>query len=36
MGEYPLTTTTYRFGTGEIGAGFTGQDAVAVQVAFFR
>ena len=36
MGEYPLTTTTYRFGTGEIAAGFTGQDAVAIQVAFFR
>jgi hypothetical protein len=36
MGEYPLTTTTYRFGTGEITAGFTGQDAVAIQVAFFR
>jgi hypothetical protein len=36
MGTYALTTTTYRFGTGEIGAGFTGQDAVAVQASFFR
>ena len=36
MGTYALTTTTYRFGTAEITGSFVGQDAVAVQVAFFR
>lgn len=36
MGTYSLTTTTYRFGTGDIAGALVAQDAVSILAAFHR